>query len=84
MVHPDWLHKKVREKEDRFRQRKLVDIFSRVNEDETTMQDEGNVGDTEDLVSKKDVSNAGPRPVVHFLKLTKKTIHLSSPVQKLE
>ncbi|KAA8544223.1 hypothetical protein F0562_022235 [Nyssa sinensis] len=34
VVHPDWLHKKVREKEDKFRQRKLVDIFNSLNRDE--------------------------------------------------
>ncbi|GMH11122.1 hypothetical protein Nepgr_012963 [Nepenthes gracilis] len=27
VVHPDWLYKKVREKDDKFRQRKLVDVF---------------------------------------------------------
>nr|XP_019702821.2 DNA polymerase epsilon catalytic subunit A isoform X2 [Elaeis guineensis] len=70
VVHPDWLHKKVREKEDRFRQRKLVDIFSTVNKDETIMQDEMNVGDMEDLIAKKDVSK-GPRPVVHSYEVNK-------------
>ncbi|KAH9623648.1 hypothetical protein KSS87_011324 [Heliosperma pusillum] len=28
VVHPDWLHKKVREKEDKFRQKKIKDLFS--------------------------------------------------------
>ncbi|KMT05520.1 hypothetical protein BVRB_7g176430 [Beta vulgaris subsp. vulgaris] len=28
VAHPDWLHKKVREKEDKFRQKKIKDIFS--------------------------------------------------------
>ncbi|EHA8586834.1 hypothetical protein COCNU_scaffold001050G000020 [Cocos nucifera] len=70
VVHPDWLHKKVREKEDRFRQRKLVDIFSAVNKDETIMHDETNVGDMEDFVTKKDVSK-GPRPVVHCYEVNK-------------
>ncbi|MFS7947003.1 putative DNA-directed DNA polymerase [Helianthus anomalus] len=28
VVHPDWLYKKVREKEDKMRQRKVDDIFS--------------------------------------------------------
>ncbi|KAI9075110.1 hypothetical protein K1719_042922 [Acacia pycnantha] len=34
VVHPDWLHKKVREKQDKFRQRKLVDVFNSMNMDE--------------------------------------------------
>lgn len=28
MVHPDWLHKKVREKDDKFCQQKLFDMFA--------------------------------------------------------
>ncbi|XP_026665327.2 DNA polymerase epsilon catalytic subunit A isoform X2 [Phoenix dactylifera] len=70
VLHPDWLHKKVREKEDRFRQRKLVDIFNTVNKDET-MQDGTNVGDMEDLVTKRVVSEVGLRPVAHSYEVNK-------------
>ncbi|GKC21943.1 DNA polymerase epsilon catalytic subunit A-like protein, partial [Tanacetum coccineum] len=31
VVHPDWLHKKVREKDDQLHQRKLADFFGSVN-----------------------------------------------------
>ncbi|KAI9094487.1 hypothetical protein K1719_026712 [Acacia pycnantha] len=34
VVHPDWLHKKVQEKQDKFRQRKLVDVFNSMNRHE--------------------------------------------------
>ncbi|KAI7983738.1 DNA polymerase epsilon catalytic subunit A [Camellia lanceoleosa] len=75
VVHPDWLHKKVREKEDKFRQRKLVDIFSSLKKDGvvkmsidamTTNQitDEQNVNDLEDFKSKGRSSVNGIRPIV--------------------
>ncbi|CAK9156276.1 unnamed protein product [Ilex paraguariensis] len=76
VVHPDWLHKKVREKEDKFRQRKLVDIFSSSNK-EGRMQprtdanapnhaiDEQNFEDVEDFRKKGRTSVVGPRPIIH-------------------
>lgn len=55
VLHPDWLHKKVREKDDRFRQRKLRDIFSPLAKDEG-IQNLNGTGDMEDLlVSNKDL-----------------------------
>ncbi|KAJ1279266.1 hypothetical protein BS78_04G142600 [Paspalum vaginatum] len=55
VLHPDWLHKKVREKDDRFRQRKLRDIFSPLAKDEG-MQNLNRTGDMEDLLmSNKDL-----------------------------
>ncbi|XP_039789737.1 DNA polymerase epsilon catalytic subunit A-like isoform X3 [Panicum virgatum] len=55
VLHPDWLHKKVREKDDRFRQRKLRDIFSPLAKDEG-MQNLNRAGDMEDLLmSNKDL-----------------------------
>ncbi|RLN07683.1 hypothetical protein C2845_PM11G04980 [Panicum miliaceum] len=55
VLHPDWLHKKVREKDDRFRQRKLRDIFSPLAKDEGTQNLNG-AGDMEDLLmSNKDL-----------------------------
>ncbi|XP_062219147.1 DNA polymerase epsilon catalytic subunit A-like [Phragmites australis] len=57
VLHPDWLHKKVREKDDRFRQRKLRDIFSPLAKDEG-MQNLNGIGDMEDLLmSNKDLRN---------------------------
>uniref|UniRef100_A0A0A9HDX6 DNA polymerase epsilon catalytic subunit n=1 Tax=Arundo donax TaxID=35708 RepID=A0A0A9HDX6_ARUDO len=55
VLHPDWLHKKVREKDDRFRQHKLRDIFSPLAKDEG-MQNLNGVGYMEDLLtSNKDL-----------------------------
>ncbi|KAK1354606.1 DNA polymerase epsilon catalytic subunit [Heracleum sosnowskyi] len=75
VIHPDWLHKKVREKEDKFRQRKLVDIFSSKNKDDakgqTAVADSDNHGiggqnieDMEDFRTTEKVSAKGPRPIV--------------------
>ncbi|VAH03415.1 unnamed protein product [Triticum turgidum subsp. durum] len=50
VLHPDWLHKKVREKDDRFRQRKLRDMFSPLNKD-TGMHNLNGTGDIEDLLT---------------------------------
>lgn len=75
VVHPDWLHKKVREKEDKFRQRKLVDIFSLLNKDGAeklrTVADTNNreiagqnIKDLEDFRTNEKGSAVGPRPIV--------------------
>ncbi|XP_055836278.1 DNA polymerase epsilon catalytic subunit A-like [Solanum dulcamara] len=69
VVHPDWLYKKVREKEDKFRQRKLNDIFSSVNKDDTVAskhsKNQQNIEDLEDFRNSGKSSIFGPRPVVH-------------------
>ncbi|KAM7522501.1 hypothetical protein LguiA_012403 [Lonicera macranthoides] len=72
VVHPDWLHKKVREKEDKFRQRKLVDIFSPLNKDDALKPrtdnnyviDKENIDDLEDFRNNGKASVLGPRPIV--------------------
>ncbi|XP_024985920.1 DNA polymerase epsilon catalytic subunit A-like isoform X2 [Cynara cardunculus var. scolymus] len=74
VVHPDWLHKKVREKDDKMRQRKLVDIFSSVNKgnEEELRNDangknhvhEQNVEDMEDFRSNCKSLSVGPTPIV--------------------
>ncbi|XP_077235840.1 DNA polymerase epsilon catalytic subunit A-like [Tasmannia lanceolata] len=75
VIHPDWLHKKVREKEDKFRQRKLIDMFSSLNKADNTKAnfsvvptnhviDEIDVGDLEDIGNKASASITGPRPIV--------------------
>ncbi|KAK6936184.1 DNA polymerase epsilon, catalytic subunit A, C-terminal [Dillenia turbinata] len=75
VVHPDWLHKKVREKEDKFRQRKLVDIFNTVNKDGgakmdlSVMNDNSDldgavIGDLEDFRSATGNLVNRPRPIV--------------------
>ncbi|XP_071723103.1 DNA polymerase epsilon catalytic subunit A-like isoform X1 [Rutidosis leptorrhynchoides] len=72
VAHPDWLHKKVREKDDKFRQRKLVDMFSAVqrsnllkgtNDTAASHIDVENVGDLEDACNKSSLVD-GPRPIV--------------------
>ncbi|XP_059627348.1 DNA polymerase epsilon catalytic subunit A-like [Cornus florida] len=82
VVHPDWLHKKVREKEDKFRQRKLVDIFSSLNRgDAGKMSIDANTTDciisgksVEDLEDfrKKDRTVFGPRPIVRCYEVNDK------------
>ncbi|KAM7276901.1 hypothetical protein ACFE04_018767 [Oxalis oulophora] len=83
VVHPDWLHKKVREKEDKFRQRKLVDMFNTMQQvnllkktNETTashMIDEEVVGDLEDMLNKTSHVD-GPRPIVRCFEVNKKSV----------
>ncbi|XP_062117412.1 DNA polymerase epsilon catalytic subunit A-like [Humulus lupulus] len=74
VVHPDWLHKKVREKDDKFRQQKLADVFNSFKKDEllkrkdetvgiSNVIEEEVVGDLEDFQRNKS-SVKGPRPVV--------------------
>ncbi|XP_031270603.1 DNA polymerase epsilon catalytic subunit A-like [Pistacia vera] len=75
VIHPDWLHKKVREKEDKFRQRKLVDIFSAFNKDDLLMKTgdaftnnhvmDENVEDLEDFRNKSS-SVKECRPIVRY------------------
>ncbi|PHT69169.1 DNA polymerase epsilon catalytic subunit B [Capsicum annuum] len=82
VVHPDWLHKKVREKEDKFRQRKLNDIFSSVNRDDTVAsthsKNQQNCEDLEDFRQSGKSSKSGPRPVVHRYAVNKEhPVHTS-------
>lgn len=75
MIHPDWLHKKVREKQDKFRQRKLVDVFNSMKWDENSkkhsnsnnvcqVMDGENINDLEDFGNKTRSKISGPRPIV--------------------
>ncbi|KAL2240087.1 UNVERIFIED_CONTAM: DNA polymerase epsilon catalytic subunit A, partial [Sesamum indicum] len=75
VIHPDWLHKKVREKEDKFRQRKLVDMFSRQQRDNAVRVsgdsqtndhavDGHNVTDMEDFRNTGKTPAVGPQPIV--------------------
>ncbi|KAI3706102.1 hypothetical protein L1987_76358 [Smallanthus sonchifolius] len=83
VVHPDWLYKKVREKEDKMRQRKLVDIFSSVNKinkdpendanGENHVPYEHNTADLEDFGSNGKSSGVGPRPIVRSYETNHKT-----------
>ncbi|KAF7120543.1 hypothetical protein RHSIM_Rhsim13G0107600 [Rhododendron simsii] len=95
VVHPDWLHKRVREKEDKFRQRKLVDIFSSLKTDgdinmsigpTTTNQitDEKNLADLEDFKHGGGTSVTRHRPIVRYevnnrLHLVKASCQVDSP-----
>ncbi|KAK9939848.1 hypothetical protein M0R45_016530 [Rubus argutus] len=70
VVHPDWLHKKVREKEDKFRQRKLVDIFRSLNGDKLLEKNNNAIGsnhiidedveDLEEFKKQKELHKWGP------------------------
>ncbi|XP_072950830.1 DNA polymerase epsilon catalytic subunit A-like [Typha angustifolia] len=77
VLHPDWLHKKVREKEDRFRQRKLVDIFSASSKDET-IQNVKELTDLEDLVTSKAASSIVQKPLIHNYEINKEN-HPTNP-----
>ncbi|PON38200.1 DNA-directed DNA polymerase [Parasponia andersonii] len=79
--HPDWLHKKVREKEDKFRQQKLADMFSSLKKDDllkrkneavgmSNATEEEVVGDLEDFQNNNS-SVKGPRPVVRCYEVNK-------------
>ncbi|XP_058067456.1 DNA polymerase epsilon catalytic subunit A-like isoform X2 [Magnolia sinica] len=96
VIHPDWLHKKVREKEDKFRQRKLIDIFSSLNKDKSLQKDftqdisnhaldKMNVIDLEDIANKENVSITGPRPLVRSYEVNKEqhSARLSCPADDM-
>ncbi|KAJ4724769.1 DNA polymerase epsilon catalytic subunit [Melia azedarach] len=96
VVHPDWLHKKVREKEDKFRQRKLVDMFSSFGRDDLLNKTSDlvtnnheihqNVEDFEDFPNKKRSSVNGPRPIVRCYEVNneQKTVNTTGQVDSLQ
>lgn len=90
VAHPDWLHKKVREKEDKFYQQKIADMFSSLKRNDllkrnsdmvgtNNVMDEGIVGDFEDFQNSKNSLN-GPRPIVRCYEVNKK----QNPVRTIE
>eukprot|EP01018_Ginkgo_biloba_P017404 Gb_06608 [translate_table: standard] len=74
VAHPDWLYKKVREKDDKYRQRNIRDMFGSKNKDDDQLQnspandcfvDTQMIGDLEDMVgNKENMPKLGPRPLV--------------------
>jgi len=75
VAHPDWLHKKVREKEDKFRQRKIVDAFESMNKNRhskkhndsnrvSPVMDDEILNELEDFGNKGRSSTYGPRPII--------------------
>ncbi|KAE8646908.1 DNA polymerase epsilon catalytic subunit A isoform X1 [Cucumis sativus] len=91
VVHPDWLHKKVREKDDKFRQQKVADMFasssrvkySKKNSDVSCSKhavDEDNSEDLEDF-QKKTSSTNGPKPVVRCYDVKGKKHSLTSDIE---
>ncbi|OVA03605.1 DNA-directed DNA polymerase [Macleaya cordata] len=94
VIHPDWLHKKVREKEDKLRQRKLVDMFSSFKKDNTVqiaatsdhVLVEENIEDLEDFRNKGTASGIGPRPVVRSYEVNRErhSTKESSPIVSLQ
>ncbi|XP_062083133.1 DNA polymerase epsilon catalytic subunit A-like isoform X2 [Humulus lupulus] len=92
VVHPDWLHKKVREKDDKFRQQKLADVFSSFKKDEllkrkdetvgiSNVIEEEVVGDLEDFQKNKS-SVKGPRPVVRCYEVNNKNNSVENVAQE--
>lgn len=92
VAHPDWLHKKVREKEDRYRQKKLADMFSSFERDDLSKRngddvgashvtDEENVGDFEDF-QKNNNAEIRPRPIVRHYEVKKQ--NSVRPVEKVD
>ncbi|KAK9127695.1 hypothetical protein Syun_016492 [Stephania yunnanensis] len=75
VVHPDWLHKKVKEKADKFRQKKLSDIFGSLKK--------GDVEDFEDFRNKDTGSNTNPRPVVRSYEADKEQQALSKSLSTM-
>ncbi|ESQ36065.1 hypothetical protein EUTSA_v10006524mg [Eutrema salsugineum] len=75
VLHPDWLHKKVREKEDKFRQRKLVDMFSSANKDGVLDTNHSvahdNVEDIEDFCKENRPAVKGPKPFARSYEVNK-------------
>ncbi|XP_020527261.1 DNA polymerase epsilon catalytic subunit A [Amborella trichopoda] len=67
VMHPDWLHRKVREKEDRFRQKSIRDIFNTVNRDANLQKSHSTneaVMDMEDIGNKENIAIQGLHPIV--------------------
>lgn len=86
VVHPDWLHKKVREKEDRFRQRKLNDIFKAKETDKNTEGIE-DMADMEDLGTSKVESRALHNPIARRFEANKDNYpnkRVLAPRQKID
>ncbi|CAN6479373.1 unnamed protein product [Victoria cruziana] len=86
VMHPDWLHKKVKEKEDKFRQRNITDMFSssiRVAHQNLSLPDSNHLPnqkdltDLEDIVAVDNVSLTGGRRLIHGYR--KNSGHTISP-----
>lgn len=82
VVHPDWLHKKVREKVDKFRQRKLADVFKSMNRNEQAkkhndsngvhpVMDDEIFNELEDFGNKGRSSTCRPRPIIRHYEANK-------------
>ncbi|KAF6166038.1 hypothetical protein GIB67_012935 [Kingdonia uniflora] len=97
VAHPDWLHKKVREKDDKFRQRKLVDMFSSLKKDDKIQSNspavisihplqEINDEDMEDFRNKSSSSLIGPRPIVRSYEVNReeRSANASTPTVSLQ
>ncbi|CAH8386637.1 unnamed protein product [Eruca vesicaria subsp. sativa] len=75
VLHPDWLHKKVREKDDKFRQRKLADMFSSATQRWCVGQKSfgDDVNDIEDIDFCKENKPGvkGPKPIARSYEVNK-------------
>lgn len=88
VAHPDWLHKKVREKEDKFRQRKLADMFNSLKKDNLMKRNTDAIGashaiddeivdDLEDFQNKSNSINR-PRPIVRCFEVNDKKLQVNT------
>lgn len=67
VVHPDWLHKRIREKDDKYRQRSLRDMFGqKAHLDELPDAEDNSEPDLEDMVGSGVNGRKNPRPVVRI------------------
>lgn len=65
VVHPDWLWKRIREKDDKYRQRNLKDMFGpKVAQAEEPISEDGSEADLEDMVGTKLTGRKMPRPII--------------------
>jgi DNA polymerase epsilon subunit 1 len=90
--HPDWLHKRVAEKEDRFKQRRITAIFQKIDKNVSNIHDimfsndnnslaggEADVADMEDIFSNSNNRKGMILPKIS--KMTTSTEHVEMDMQ---
>jgi DNA polymerase epsilon subunit 1 len=79
--HPEWLWKKIREKDDKYQQRSLKDMFGpKVLPVHNQHLESELAGDVEDMVGTKVNSlGGGPRPMIHTFETNKEVRFPISP-----
>ncbi|CAM6102738.1 unnamed protein product [Calypogeia fissa] len=64
VAHPDWLWKKIREKDDKYQQKSITDMFQRKQLQDITTEAEVVPEDLEDVGILKSALKNGPKPLV--------------------